>query len=83
MSVILATWEAEIRRIVVQDQPSSQDPILKNTQHKKGLADWLKWQSTCLASVRPWVQTPELGVGEATGIVHLRLSQPEFWFPMQ
>jgi hypothetical protein len=27
----------------------------KNAQ--KGLAEWLKWQSTCLASVRPTVQT--------------------------
>jgi hypothetical protein len=33
-------------------------PYLKNTQHRKGLAEWLKWYSACLASVRPWVQIP-------------------------
>jgi hypothetical protein len=30
----------------------SQDPILKNNQHKQGLAEGLKWWSTCLASIR-------------------------------
>jgi hypothetical protein len=33
-------------------------PYLKNTQHKKELAEWLKWYSTCLASVKPSLQTP-------------------------
>jgi hypothetical protein len=44
MSVILATQEAEIRRIMVQSQPKSslQNPILKKTHHKKGLVEWLK-----------------------------------------
>jgi hypothetical protein len=43
--VILATQEAEIRRIVVRSQPwanSSQDPISKNPNTKKGLVEWLK-----------------------------------------
>jgi hypothetical protein len=52
--VILATQEAEIRRIAVQSQPwsnSSQDPILKKTHHnQKG------WWSD--SRCRPWVQTP-------------------------
>jgi hypothetical protein len=42
--VILATQEAEIRRIAAQSQPkanSLQDPISKNL-HKKGLLEWLK-----------------------------------------
>jgi hypothetical protein len=42
MPVILATLEAEIRRIKVQSQPqanSLQDPILKKHHKKKG---WLK-----------------------------------------
>jgi hypothetical protein len=37
--VILATWEVEIRRIVVQSQPranSSRDPISKKLNIKKG-----------------------------------------------
>jgi hypothetical protein len=37
-SIILATQEAEIRRIVVQSQPGQivpRDPILKKTLHKK------------------------------------------------
>jgi hypothetical protein len=42
--IILATWEAQIRRIMVQNQSwasSSQDPILK-TYHKKRLVEWHK-----------------------------------------
>jgi hypothetical protein len=47
MPVLLATEEAEIRKITVQSQPlasNSQDPISKtpNTQ-EKGLAEWHKW----------------------------------------
>jgi hypothetical protein len=30
-------------------------PYLENTQNKTGLEEWLKWWSTCLASIR--VQT--------------------------
>jgi hypothetical protein len=44
--VILATQEAEIRRIEVQSQSgenSLRDPTLKKAHHKKGLAQWLKW----------------------------------------
>jgi hypothetical protein len=43
--VILATQEAEIRRITVQSQPRQivLDTLSQNTQHKKGLAEWLKW----------------------------------------
>jgi hypothetical protein len=43
--VTLATQEAEIRRITVQIQPRQIvcRPYLKNTQHKTGLAEWLKW----------------------------------------
>jgi hypothetical protein len=32
----------------------------KNTEHKKGQAEWLKWLNTCLVSVRFSVQTPVL-----------------------
>jgi hypothetical protein len=39
--VILAIQEAEIRRIMVQSQQFAR-PYLKNTQHKKALAEWLK-----------------------------------------
>jgi hypothetical protein len=31
--IFLATQEAEIRRTVVRDQPSSQDPIWKKSPH--------------------------------------------------
>jgi hypothetical protein len=44
MPVILATEEAEIRRILVQNQSqqvSLRDPHLKNTT-QKGLIEWLK-----------------------------------------
>jgi hypothetical protein len=43
--VILATQEAQIRRIMVQSQSwadSSQIPILKLPNTKKGLVQWLK-----------------------------------------
>jgi hypothetical protein len=43
--LILATQEAEIRRITVQSQPwanSLLDPILKKTIRKKRLAEWLE-----------------------------------------
>jgi hypothetical protein len=44
MSVILATWETEIRRIMVQGQPEQKArPYLKKTPHQKELATWLKW----------------------------------------
>jgi hypothetical protein len=45
MPIILATQEAEIRRIAVQSQPlanSSQDSILKKPITKKVLVEWLK-----------------------------------------
>jgi hypothetical protein len=45
MPEILATQEAEIRRIIIQSKPeenSSQDPISKKTHHKKELMECLK-----------------------------------------
>jgi hypothetical protein len=46
MPVILATQEAELKRMaVVQTSPgkSFPRPYFKNIQHKTGLAEWLKW----------------------------------------
>jgi hypothetical protein len=45
MLVIPATWEAEIRRIIVQSQPRQivKRPYLEDTHHKNGMAEWLKW----------------------------------------
>jgi hypothetical protein len=47
--VILATWEAEIRRIIVSSQVPRQieRPYLKNTHEKKG------WWSGSSGSMRP------------------------------
>jgi hypothetical protein len=45
MPIILATQEAEIRKIAVRSHfqaNSSRDPISKKTLHKKGLVEWLK-----------------------------------------
>jgi hypothetical protein len=44
MPVILATQEAEIRRITIQSQPGQilARHFLKKTQYKKGLVEWLK-----------------------------------------
>jgi hypothetical protein len=46
MPVILATLEAEIRRIKVQSQSRQVVPKTlswgKKTHHKKGLVEWLK-----------------------------------------
>jgi hypothetical protein len=59
MPVILATQEAEVRRISVWGQPRqvvwetlSQK---KKKNHEKGLVEWLH---ACLASTGPQVQTP-------------------------
>jgi hypothetical protein len=69
--VILATQEAEIRRIEVQNQPGQIVRYLKKKKKKsqkraqtlvltkeKVLMEWLKWQGTCLANTRPSVLTP-------------------------
>jgi hypothetical protein len=42
--VILATQEAEIRRITVQSQSRqiARRPYLEKSHHKKGLVQWLK-----------------------------------------
>jgi hypothetical protein len=65
LSIILATQEAEIRRIVAQSQPKqivlktlSQTNKQTNKQTKKpitkkGLVEWLKWYRVCLASEKP------------------------------
>jgi hypothetical protein len=45
-SVILATQEADTRRIKVQSQPGGKQfrrPYLENTQHNTSLAEGLKW----------------------------------------
>jgi hypothetical protein len=44
MPIILATQEAEIRRILVQSQPRQifMRPYLEKIHHKKGLVEWLK-----------------------------------------
>jgi hypothetical protein len=44
MPVILATQEAEIRRIMVQSQPQEIVcmTLSQKTHHKKGLMEWLK-----------------------------------------
>jgi hypothetical protein len=43
MPIILATQEAEIKRIAVRRQPGQiVCPILKKTLHKEGLVEWLK-----------------------------------------
>jgi hypothetical protein len=42
--VILATQEAEIRRIMIQSQPGQivHRPLLKKTYHEEGLVEWFK-----------------------------------------
>jgi hypothetical protein len=42
MSIILATQEAEIRRIMVQNQPRQILPYLEKPFTKIGLVEWLK-----------------------------------------
>jgi hypothetical protein len=45
MPVILAIGEAEFRKITIQSQPREivHKILSQNTQHKRGLAEWLKW----------------------------------------
>jgi hypothetical protein len=43
LTVILPIQEAEIRRTMVPSQSRQiERPYLENTQHKKGLVEWLK-----------------------------------------
>jgi hypothetical protein len=44
MPVILATQEAEIRRIAIQSQPGQIvcETLSQKTYHNKGLVEWLK-----------------------------------------
>jgi hypothetical protein len=56
--VIPATQEAVIlgRRITAEANPGQTVPerlCLEENHHKNGLEGWLKWESTCLASLRP------------------------------
>jgi hypothetical protein len=55
MPVILATQEAQTRKITVQSQlgQTVHETLSQKTQHKKGLVEWLKMNSTYLASMRP------------------------------
>jgi hypothetical protein len=46
MPVILATQQAEIKRLIVQSQPRQivcEVLFQKKTLHKNGLVEWLKW----------------------------------------
>jgi hypothetical protein len=46
MPLILATWEAEIRRITVQNKPGEivhKTVSQKFPAQKKGLGEWLRW----------------------------------------
>jgi hypothetical protein len=54
MPVILATQEAEIRRITVQSQHGQivLEPYLEKTHHKRELVEWLKGYNACLASMK-------------------------------
>jgi hypothetical protein len=60
--MILATQEAEIRRIEVWSQPGQMVREIVSwkypTQNRAGGV--AKWWSACLASVRPYIQTPTL-----------------------
>jgi hypothetical protein len=55
MPVILATQEAEIRRIEFRGQLGQEKPrsCLRSTQHKNGLAELLKWERAYKAKMRP------------------------------
>jgi hypothetical protein len=59
MPVILATRRQRSGGLQIEASLGKQfmSPYLENTQHKIGLAECLKWWSTCLANVRPWAQT--------------------------
>jgi hypothetical protein len=48
--LILATQEAEIRKIKVQSQPGQivAETLSQKTHHKKGMAEWLKERRVCV-----------------------------------
>jgi hypothetical protein len=59
MHIILATQEAEIRRIAVQSQPGQivHETLSWKNPTKKGWWSGSSGTCTCVASMRPWVQT--------------------------
>jgi hypothetical protein len=60
MCVLLATQEAEIRRITVRGQPRQIvfETLSQKTHHKKGLVEWLKvWASSSNPSTTKNKQT--------------------------
>jgi hypothetical protein len=60
MPIILASQDAEMRRITVQSQPGKQfaRPYLeKKPSQKKGLVECLKVQA--LSSIHPWYPPPQ------------------------
>lgn len=61
------------RKIFVWGQPGkSTRPYLINSLRQKGLEAWLKWQSTWLPHMWPWVQT-------LVHIVNIYLDQSGLW----
>jgi hypothetical protein len=86
MPVILATQEADIRRIKVQSQPQSNswgDPILKNPSQKRASRVPQVARAPSLASMRPWVQTQccqkKKKNGLTTVVRDLLLKPAEYW----
>jgi hypothetical protein len=53
--VILASPEAEIRKIVVRGQPGQIVRVTLSPKfpNQKRAGEWLKWESTCIASMKP------------------------------
>jgi hypothetical protein len=47
MPVIISIWKAKIKGSSYEPCPGKQfeRPYLENTQHKKGLVEWLKWEN--------------------------------------
>jgi hypothetical protein len=64
--IILATGEAEIRRIAARGQPGqiiSEPHLEKNPSQTKKRTDGVAEVVERLASMRPCIQTPVLGTG--------------------
>jgi hypothetical protein len=55
MPIILTNGETEIRKTVVCSHPGKTvcEALFWKKKHNIGLVEWLKWKSTCLASVSP------------------------------
>jgi hypothetical protein len=86
MPVILATQEAEIRRITVQSQQGQifSRSHLEKTLHKKGLVEWfkVKTQSSYSSTKKKKKKQTKNKETKTPNLLYLQLEQTPQWLPV-